>query len=465
MVDALDLGSSEIFSWGFESPLSHQITTHWSENWQRMNRAERKFTVKVDSPSECKRVLSIEIDGQELEREKETVKRELRRDLNVPGFRKGKVPEKYIEKNYARVIHGDAVRNLLPHVYEDALVREGIHPVGEPSFENLKAEEGENVTVDVTVEVRPNVEIKGYAGLKLKVERREIDDAAVDHALEHLQERMMSYRVVDREVREDDLVLIDYAPLKHDGEVDGAKMSRNHPVEVSSGSLLPEFREALPGMRTGEDKDVRVSYPDDFPDKDNAGTEKTFRVTVKEIKVKVLPEIDDEFAKKVGENFTDLESLRRQVKEDLIKDEEKRYEHEMEEKIIDELIGKNPFDVPDAMVNNYLASVLEEDKRRRPHVADEAEREREIREHFHDAAVRTITKYFVLEAVKKQEGIEVDGEEVDGHIDELAGGNAEKEDEIRSYFRHPERRRSLENELLDRKILKFLRDGADVKAA
>ena len=150
--------------------------------------AERKFTVHVADGGGCKRVLSIEIPSEELDKEKAAAMAELQRDLKVPGFRQGKVPRKYIEKNYKEAIHTDAVRNLLPDVYEGALVREGITPISEPKFDNVKTEEeGDTISFDVTVEVRPEVTIEGYRGLKVKMEKKEIKDSDVNDAVEHLR--------------------------------------------------------------------------------------------------------------------------------------------------------------------------------------------------------------------------------------------------------------------------------------
>jgi FKBP-type peptidyl-prolyl cis-trans isomerase (trigger factor) len=137
----------------------------------------------------------------------------------------------------------------------------------------------------------------------------------------------------------------------------------------------------------------------------------------------------------------------------------------VEERIIDRVIVANPFDVPDVMVENYLSSVLEQDRRRRPDVADEAGREKEVREHFHAAAVRTIKKFLVLEAVRKQENVEIDAAEIQARIDEIAKSGGEREAEVRAYFSHPERRRSFENELLDRKAIDLLREKAVVAGA
>jgi trigger factor len=414
----------------------------------------------VGRPSGCKRVLSIEIPNEEVEKEEVRLLDELRRDLKIPGFRKGKVPSKYIEKNYAAAIHEDAVRNLLPTVFEDALVKEGITPIGEPKFENLKAKKGEGVSVEVGVEIRPEINLRDYVGVEVGVEKKTIGDKDVDETIERIREQRAVFAVVERPAKEGDLLVIDYAPVLPAGELDTKNTVRNYPVDLTSASLLPEFREGLRGMEVKGEKDIEVHYPDDFPEKPLAGVHRTYRVTVKEIKEMRLPELDDAFAREMGEQFADLPALKVQIKADLEKEEDKRRRHEAEEKIIDRVIESNPFDVPEAMIENYLSSIIEQDRRRRPNVPDEAEREREIREHFRGAASRTIKKFLVLEAVRNQEHIAVDAEELDVSIEELSKSGGEKADDVRAYFRHPERRRSVENELLDKKAIDFLREKA-----
>ncbi len=464
LADALDLGSSEFISWGFESPLSHhKLERLMAKEFTDNMKSERKFTVTVSSPSQCKRVLALQISKEEVEKEKALAIDELRRDLKVPGFRKGKVPLKFIEKNYGPVIHQDAVRNLLPAVLDDALINENIFPVGDPKFENLKAEEGEDITVDVEVEVRPDLEIKDYTGVKVLVEKRVIEDKDVRETLERVAEQKAVLTVVDRPAKEGDFVLIDYAPVLPDGEVDLTNLAENYPIDLGAEAVLPEFRKALVGLEIKEETDVTVKYPEDFPEKELAGTEKVFHATVKEIKEKRLPEINDEFAKELGGQFESLAALEGQIKDDLEQEEEKRRAHDVEEKIVDGVIAANEFDVPDAMVDNYIASILEQDKKRRPDVPDEAEREKEVREHFREPAVRTIKKFLILDAIRKQETIELGAEEVEERIEDLTKDAGDKADEVRAYFAHPERRRNLENELMDKKVMDFLREKAEVK--
>jgi trigger factor len=426
---------------------------------------EPRFSVTVSEPTGCKRVLSIEIPEDEVERERVRVLEGLRRDLRVPGFRRGKVPAKYVEKNYGEIARDDAVRNLLPAVYEDALVQKGITPLGEPKFENLKAEPGEGVSVEVEVEIRPQVTLRDYLGVEVRVTHKVIGEKDVAETLDRIRERRGTFAVVERPAKEGDLLLIDYAPLQESGEVDGTKMVQNYPVDIASETLLPEFRENLRGMEVRGEKDVVVDYPQDFPDKAAAGTRKTYRVTLKEVKELRLPELDDDFAKSLGEEFADLDALRAKIRSDLEQEEEQRRRHEAEEKIIDKLIASNPFDVPQTMIENYFASILEQDRKRRPQVEDEAAREREVREHFHSAALRTIKKYLILDAVKKQENITVGPQELDAKIEDLSRTGGEKAEEVRAYFRRPDRRLAIEGELLDEKAMSFLRERAVVTAA
>ncbi len=425
---------------------------------------ERKFTVTVSAPSDCKRVLSIEVHREEVEKEEAKVFKKYLRDLKIPGFRKGKIPARYIEKNYGDAIHADAVQNLLPVIYEEALTQEGIEPLSHPTFENMQADRGGKVSVDITVEVRPVVNIEGYKGLEVVVKRREIGDAEIDEALENLRQGFSTLRVVDRSSREGDYLIIDYAPILPSGEVDEKGMMRNYPVDLSSDNLFAEFREGLVGMEIGEEKRIAVHYPADFPEKELAGKERIFYASLREVKEKVVPDLDDEFAKRVGEDFENLESLRKRILQDLEEEEGRRFSREAEEKIIDLLIEANPFEVPEVMVENYLTSVIEEDRRRRP-AMDDGERVQEIRKTFYRAAVRTVKKYFIMIAVKDQENIGVREEELESRIGQIVDDSGEKAKELRAYFTQPKVRSNLENQLLDEKVLNFLRENADIKAA
>ena len=423
----------------------------------------RKFTVSVTAPGQCRRVLAIEVPEGTLAEERERVVRQLRRDLRVPGFRRGRVPLDFVRRNYDGVIRSEAVRNLLPAVYEEAVAREGIVPLGEPRFENLKTDEGAGLRVEAHVEVRPEIgEIRGIETVVVEAPPVRVTDADVDEVLERFRQRLAEYEAVDRPAAGTDMLVIDYAPYREDGTLDEGGGRKGHPVDLSSESLLEAFRLGLVGMKAGDEKDIEVRYPDDFPEEPLRGQTRRFHVRVDEVRDKLLPDLDDAFARRLDESMESIEALRARIREDLERDATRRREHEIREKIVDRLIETNPFDVPEVMVHNYVHSLLEEDRRRRPQVPDEAERERELHELFRPAAERAVRRFFILDAVRRQAGIEVTDADVERRIAELAESTGKDAESIRARLAAPESRRRLENELLDEKVLNYLYEKAEI---
>jgi len=426
---------------------------------------DKYFTVDVEENGECKRTLTLTATDEALQQEKKRIIEKLRKDLNVPGFRKGKVPLKYIAKNYDGAVHGDAVQNLLSKAYEQAVVSKGLRPLADPKFEDLKAEDGEGISVKAHIEVKPNVTITDYTGVKLQVEKRGIGDDDVNGTLDQLREGMTQYEAVDRAVGGEDYVIVDFFPLTDSGEVDETAGQKDYGVTLDGEGLLAEFKEGLRGMKAGEEKEILVKYPDDFTDKNLAGNSRTFRVSVKEVKEKLMPEIDDAFARKVSSEVKSLEDLKDRIREDLQREEDGKHEHDVQEKIIDKIIEANTFEVPDAMVDNYLTSIVEEDRRRRTDVPSEEARGSEVRELFREPALRMVKRYFIMEAVVRQENMAVTPEELDKKIEALAEGAGRPLEEVRIMFREGKHRRNVESDLLDQKVLSFLREKADIKVA
>jgi trigger factor len=470
LADALDLGSSEATRGG-SSPPSRTIDSTtmgaigMDEELTGNTDKERKFTANVTSPGPCKRILSIEIAAEEIGREEAKILQRYRKELKIPGFRQGKVPARYIEKNYGEAIHDIAVQNLLPGIYEGALKEHRLVPLGDPKFENMQTDSQGQVSVDVVFEVSPKVEITGYENLEIEVENRDVGDREIQEVLEKIQEGYATLKVVDRESREGDYLIIDLAPVLESGEINEEEMMRNYPVDLSSGSLFEEFQEGLLRMRIGDEKRITVHYPEGFPDKKKAGTQTTFYVSLREIKEKVLPDINDEFAKKIAEDIENLDELKKRIHKDLIEEEERRLDREIEDKMIDRIIEKNPFEVPEIMVDNYLTALIEEDRKKRPHVASEEEREREIRKIFHDMAVRNVKKYFILLALKKQRDFTVAAEELENKINEIVESSGEKSEEVRAYFKQEKPLSNLRSQLQDEKVFSFLRENAVIKGA
>jgi trigger factor len=424
---------------------------------------DKNFTVRVDETGQCKRMITLDVSDVALQAEKKRISKKLQTDLEVPGFRKGKVPASFVEKNYAGAVHGDAVQNLLAKAYEEAIVGQDLRPLGEPRFEDLKAEDGEGISVKAHIEVKPEVEIKDYIGVSLEAEKKAIGDEEVDGTLETLVQNMASFQTVDRPAAGDDYIVIDFAPLLDSGEPDEAARQQNYGVTLDGDGLLPEFKQGLQGMSAGDEKEILVKYPDDFAEKNLAGSGKSFRVKVSEVKEKLLPVLDDAFAKSISSEVESLQELRGRIQQDLQREEDAKHEQDIQEKVIDKIIENNSFEVPETMVENYLTSIVEEDRRRRPNVESEEQRETQVREMFREPAARMVKRYLIMEAVIRQENLSVTSEEISKKIDSLAEGTGRPVEEVEKMFRDSRHRRNLENELLDQKVLNFLRVKADIK--
>jgi trigger factor len=424
---------------------------------------EKYFTVKVDDTGQCTRRLTLEVTDDALLEEKARVVEKLRKDIEVPGFRKGKVPASYVSRNYDHLVKSDAVQNLLTRVYQLAIESEGLHPLAEPKFKNLKTEDGEGISVEADIEVKPEIEIEGYTDVTLEVEKRGIDGEKVQQTLQSIREGMAQYQTVERPAQSDDYVVIDFAPYLESGELDEKARKTNYGVSLESDHLLPEFRQGLVGSTVGDTKEILVRYPDDLPDKELAGKNKSFQVKVSEVKEKLLPDLDDAFAQSVSSEVESLEALKNRIREDLEKEDDDRHRHDVQEKVIDAIIERNPFEVPPAMVENYLDSIVEEDRRRRPQVDDEAARDKEVRELFREPAVRMVKRYFIMDAVAKQEKLTVSADEIERKYEALAEGTGRPIEEVRKMFRDPRHQRNLESDLLDQKVLNYLRENADIK--
>ena len=441
----------------------HDHDHHHGHDHEHDHEPERAFSVAVTSPSPTRRVLSIQIPADELEKERSRVLSEYRREMRVPGFRKGKVPAGYIQKNYADSIHTDAVRNLLPAVFEQALQEQRLFPLGDPHFDKVEFPEG-GLSFEAHIEVRPDIDLKGYDRLSVEATRRETADGDVDEMVAHLRERLAVFSTVDRAATATDYVVLDYVPLSEGGEPEEQHRVKDYPVSLASENLLVEFRNGLAGARAGDEKTIAVVYPPDFGDSELAGTKRSFRVRVTEVKEKLLPEADDNFARRIDPQVASLLELRLRIREQLAAEEESRYRREVDEKIIDSVMAANPFEVPEVMVQNYLDSLVEEDRRQRDGSADHESRDRAIRESYRGAAERAIRRYFVLDAIRRQEGIRVSREEVDQRIRIIAEEIGKPEAEVRSLLEQGHRRANLENDMLDEKAMALLRERTAVNA-
>lgn len=346
--------------------------------------------------------------------------RAIGRDMRVPGFRKGKVPPQVILRRLGReYVLDEAVRSSIGGWYAQAIDAAGIHPVGEPRLDlgELPAE-GQPLSFSIEIGVRPRATLGEYKGLEAPRREPAVDDERVRHELDHLREHLARLEAVERAAREGDFVVVDYRGTI-DGEPFEGGEGRDQLIELGGGRLIPGFEEQLAGGRAGEERTVRVTFPDDYGARELAGRAAEFAVTVKEVRERVLPELDDELAADAA-GFDTLAELEEDIRRRLAAQEERAIESEFREAVLDAAVENATIDVPDALVEARAAELWDQTVRslaqrglsKEAYLQMAGRTEEQILEEAKPDAERALKRDAVLAAVVEAEGIEPTDEEL-----------------------------------------------------
>ena len=345
----------------------------------------------------------------------------------IDGFRKGKAPRSIIEKKYGDgIFWDDAINNLVSRNYVLALDELDLDVIDSPRSEFSQIKKGEGFTVTISVACYPEIEVKDYEGVEIETVTPEVTDETVEKELEARAKRNARMVTVDRPAKEGDTVLIDYEGWSDGEKFDGGTAQRQ-PLKLGSGTFIPGFEEQLVGASTGDEKDVTVTFPEEYHSEALAGKEAVFKCTVHEIKEEELPEINDDFVKDISE-FDTLDELKADIRENLLKAAEASAENQMKNSVIEKVYEANEIDVPDVMVESEIDNMMSEfDQQLRAQGMDiqsyfkylgkePAEFRDELKE---DAYKRTKTRMIVT-AVADQEKFEASDEDVDAQIASMA---------------------------------------------
>ena len=382
--------------------------------------------------------LTIEVSAEQFEAATQKAYQKAGKRFNVPGFRKGKAPRKVIENMYGPLaFFDDAFDIVYPEAYQVAIAEQGVEPVDRPDVSIETLPEGETPLVfSLVVAVKPEVELGAYKGIEVEKRAYNVTDDEVDAAIAQLQEGVARMVDVDRPVENGDTVNLDYS-----GSVDGVKFdggtAQGQTLTIGSGQFIPGFEEQMVGMAVGEEKDIEVTFPEEYHAENLAGKKAVFAVKVNGIQVKELPTLDDEFAKDVSEYDT-LEALRDAKRQELLEQAEKNAKIQKENDVVRKAVENATVEVPDAMVERQIDSFLQdmgyrlqmqgislEDYLKYTNTEISALRD----QYRADAALR-VKSQLVLEAISKAEAIEATPEEIGDKVAEYAKqfGNMTVED-------------------------------------
>lgn len=427
-----------------------------------------KVTVEELSPS--KRALNVEIAPEQVAATMEVTLKELSRKIHVPGFRKGKVPPEIIQRRFQSDIQEEVLRELIPDSYRQALTQVDLTPVSQPRVEDVHFHAGEPLRYRAIVEVKPPVTMKDYRGIPLERKAVEVTDPEVDRALEFLREDAAEYAPMEGwPAMRDDLIVLD-----HEGSIHGKPFKggggKNLTLLLGRGGYLPGFEEQVVGLQKGDSKQFRLTFPADSPRKDLAGRTAEFRVTIKEVKKRRVPELNDEFARTVGD-VESVAALRDKLRERLKARKVREQEAELKRTLLEKLAATHEVELPEALVEAEAASLLQEMlgtlRASGGRVQGLAENAEALTAKAFEMARRRVKESLLLDAVARQENLTVSDAEVEAEIEAMAAaypamGGTEGGAPVRRAMEDPGRRAGLQARLLERKALEFLYQEARI---
>ncbi|PAD63929.1 trigger factor [Bacillus siamensis] len=387
------------------------------------------MSVKWEKQEGNEGVLTVEVDAETFKTALDDAFKKVVKQVSIPGFRKGKVPRGLFEQRFGvEALYQDALDILLPVEYPKAVEEAGIEPVDRPEIDVEKIEKGESLIFTAKVTVKPEVKLGDYKGLGIEKDDTAVTDEDVQNELKALQERQAELVVKEEgAVENGDTVVLDFEGFV-DGEAFEGGKAENYSLEVGSGSFIPGFEEQLTGLEAGAEKDVEVTFPEEYHAEDLAGKPAVFKVKIHEIKAKELPELNDEFAKDIDEEVETLAELTEKTKKSL----EEAKENEADAKLREELVLKASenaeADVPQAMIDTELDRMLKEFEQRLQmqgmnlelYTQFSGQDENALKEQMKEDAAKRVKSNLTLEAIAQAENLEVTDEEVEAELTKMA---------------------------------------------
>lgn len=421
---------------------------------------------KTENANEVK--LELTVEASKFDEAMKKVYFKSAKYFNIPGFRKGKAPMKMVEKYYGNeIFYEDTFNEVAPEALEEAVKENNLEVVSRPDIEVSQIGKGQDLIFTAVMQTKPEAKLGKYKGIEIKKVEYTVSDEDVQHELEHRQEhnaRLVS--IEDRSVESKDTAVIDFEGFVDGVPFEGGK-AEGHELEIGSNTFIPGFEDQIIGMKIGEEKDINVTFPEEYFSKDLAGKEATFKVKVNEIKKKELPELDDEFAKDVSE-FDTLEELKNSIKEKLEKDNSQKQKYETEDAVIKAVCENIEVDIPSGMVESEIDNMMKDIETRLSYQGLKLDQylnlvnktETDMRKEYEPQAQEAVKSRLMLEAVIKAENIEVAEEEIEAKLKEMAKNYGKSEEE---FLNNENLKNYIKQGIASEKALEFLVTNAKMK--
>ena len=412
--------------------------------------------------------LEFTIEAEKFEEAIQDVFKKNAKYFSIPGFRKGKAPFKMVEKMYGiQIFYEDAFNAIAGKAYEDGIKEKELDVVSKPEIDIVQIEAGKDLIFTAVVSLKPEVKLGKYEGIELKKVEYNVSDEDIEHELGHMAERNARLvTVTDRAVETGDTAVIDFEGFVNGVPFEGGK-AENHELTIGSNTFIPGFEDQIIGMKQEEEKDINVTFPEEYFSKDLSGKPAVFKVKLHEIKKKEMPEINDEFAKDCSE-FETLEKLKKSIKERIEEQNKSKEKYELEENAIEEVCKNAKLEIPEGMIELEIDNMEKDIESRLSYQGINLEKylemigktREEFRTEYREQAEKQIKSRLVLEEVAKVAKITVAEEDIAAKISEMAKTYGKNEDEIKE---NVGLRQYVEDGLKTEKTINFIIEKAKIK--
>ncbi|ANU11336.1 trigger factor [Planococcus antarcticus DSM 14505] len=413
-------------------------------------------------------ILTIEVPAEEVNAGLDKAFKKVVKEINVPGFRKGKMPRQMFEKRFGvESLYQDALDFILPDAYANAVEEAGINPVDRPEIDIETIEKNQPLVFTAKVIVKPIAELGEYKGLEASKPDTEVTDEDIENQLKENQERLAELTVKEDEaIVEGDTAVIDFEGFV-DGEAFEGGQGNEYSLEIGSNSFIPGFEEQLVGVKTGEEKEVEVTFPEEYHAAELAGKAATFKVKVSEVKGKELPELNDELAKEIDPEVESLDALRTKMKDSLVAEKKSAADAKLRDELVQKAAENAKIDIPSAMIDSEMDRMMSDFEQRLTQQGMNLELyfqfsgqdEAALREQMRGDAETRVRVSLTLEAIAEAENMKVTSEDIDKELEKMAGQFSMDIEQIKTALGGTE---MLENDIRMQNTVEFLVDNAKI---
>ncbi|MDQ5988104.1 MAG: Trigger factor [Syntrophus sp. SKADARSKE-3] len=428
--------------------------------------SETSLAVHIEDVSPVKKKMSFEVPWEDTKLELDGVFRKIAKTAKIKGFRQGKVPRPVLESLYKEYAEEETIQNLVNRYYWDAVTEHKLNPLSQPQIDQEGIKADSPFSFSATIDVEPVIEPKDYLGLTLEKQELEVEDAEVEQRLRQLQEMYSTMEEVtdNRPLDRGDFAVIDFQGFV-DGTAPKEMQADNYLLEIGSGSFIPGFEDQIVGMMVGENKEITVTFPAEYQQKNLAGKESVFKIALKAIKEKKLAELNEEFVKNF-EQYEKFDDLKADIVKSVEEEKKAKIEADFQTAIIAKLLESNPFEVPDSLVERQIYYMMADTHRRMSMQGLDPKTTAglipKMRELYKDEAVKIVKTFLLLKSIAAKEAISVTPEEIADYVKKIAQQRAQEYEVTRESLEKDGVIEQIDVDLTNKKVFDYIESKAVV---